>query len=165
MDTLERHVVNGGLGFAQPSKEVNRPVLARARQVRAFDELGDLLETVMGVRVVTLPIATMLVCRLMLVPVLADLRTPVALIVGVAVRDRLPALDVLARMPADARAGRHDAKFGRRNARSENALRGDPTVVDGQAAERRAQTIERQTQVEGGAEHHIARHAREAIEV
>ena len=39
VDLVDRHLVDCGLGFADPAKEIDRPLLARGRQRRLADEL------------------------------------------------------------------------------------------------------------------------------
>ena len=58
-----------------------------------------------------------------------------------------------------------DTKLGRRNAGPEHAIRRHRTVLDRQAPERGAKAINRQSQIEQRPENHVARGARETIEV
>jgi hypothetical protein len=58
-----------------------------------------------------------------------------------------------------------DTELRRRHARPEHALGGHAAVVDGEAPERLAQRVDRQSQIEQRANDHIARRARKAVEV
>ena len=56
-------------------------------------------------------------------------------------------------------------ELGRRHARAQHPLGRDRAVLDGQAAERGAQPVERQADVEQRPEEHVARDARKAVDV
>jgi hypothetical protein len=58
-----------------------------------------------------------------------------------------------------------DVKLRRRHPRAQHAFGVNVTPVDHQAAQRRAQIVERQTGVEQRAERHVPGDAREAVEV
>ena len=58
-----------------------------------------------------------------------------------------------------------DAELGRRHPGPQHALGGDRVAVDGEAAERALQLVERQAGVDERAEHHVAGNARETVEI
>ena len=58
-----------------------------------------------------------------------------------------------------------DAELGRRDAGPQDLLRAEFHVAERQAAQRAFQVVERQAGVEQRAEHHVARDARETVEI
>ena len=58
-----------------------------------------------------------------------------------------------------------DEEFRRRHTGAQHAFRRNRRAVDGQAAQRAAQLVERQPGVEQRAQHHVARRAVETVEI
>lgn len=129
---------------------MNRAILSFTRKGRAFDEAGDGLQAVMR-------------------PVMVAGRTvTVVVIVRVVMIRPVPVMlmGVLAVPGGHRRRGALvDTKLGRRDAGPEHAIRGHRTVLDRQAPERGAQAIDGKPQIEQRPENHVARGARETVEV
>ena len=160
---LDRHLVDRRLGLREPAEQADGARAGAAGQRRPFDQRGDLCEgpvRVAGVPVglvVSLPrpvgrfrfvVVMDMVVAIVPVGVLMPMRRGLA---GGGVRRLVLALD--------------QPELRGRQPRPQHTIGREAVAGDHQAAERRFELVERQADVEQGAEHHVARRAREAVEV
>ena len=143
VDLVDRHAVDRGLGLAKPIEQMNRPILALSRQRGAFDESRDGLQAVMRPMMMAVIVVVVIVMMVMFLAVTMTVT-----------------------------AGRHlgDRRFlepelRRRHAGAQHTVGRHGAVLERQTAERRAQTIDRQTQIEQRPEEHVARSAGETVDV
>jgi hypothetical protein len=187
MHLVDRHVVNGGLGFGNPHEQLAGPRLPRRGQGRAFDVARDVAQAV--VRTVFVMVVMMAVVVAMVVIVCLTMRVPlraivtvvvvIAVIVGAIVLVLVIVLAMLLVLASrrnrrlvvrqsgtgGLRGGFDQTELSGRDAGAEHALGGDGSVVDRQTAERLAQRRDRQPEIEQGAEDHVARCAGKAVEI
>jgi len=161
MNRSDRHTVNRGLRLAEPAEQVNRAILPFTRKGRAFDEAVDGLQAVM--RAVMIAGRTVTVVVIVIMRVVLVMTVPAVIVIVMMLVIMMPVLVV---------SGSHrrrgalvGTKLGRRDARPEHAIGRHRAVLDRQAPERVAQTIDRKSQIEERPENHVARNAGETVEV
>jgi hypothetical protein len=177
---LDGHLVNRRFGFGQPLEELAGTSSGRRREGRAIDVPLDVLQVVvpMGAAVVLVPGVGRLRLAVVAVPVIV-MRTFVLVRVLVLMVVRVRAIVIMAvGLPVIVGmvlravvgvtvglSGLDEPELRGRDPGAQDAVGRDRPVVDRQAAEGPAELVERKAEIEQGAEHHVARHARKAVDV
>ena len=143
--------MNGGLRFRQPAEQAGRARPRRGRQRRPIDVALDIFETMM---------AAVGIVRMALMPVLVSMSA----VIAPASADVIHARMNRRRLPL-VKCRFDEREFCRRHTRAQDPLALDRSVIDRQAPECFPQGFERQPEIEAGAEEHISRDPREAVDV